>query len=541
VLQPPSPTPSRLPGPEPDEETSSAARSRMQKSAVSGSVWTVIGALVGLPLNFAVNIVVVRLLGPAQFGLLATLLATLTIGLVVLNAGVSDATIQWGAAADAADDRGALLDLARRAAGFHVFVQTPASVALVVVLLRNSGLGVVILAAVGIAVTMILGTSTVVQVAINRTARNAQIVMVTNIALQAAVVVAAVASHDGTAVWASRVAFSALPAVVIIFTLPSDLRTAILRPLFPHHLPRGFSAFAAKALGSALLSTLIYSRSELFVMQYYGLAVGAGIFALAFGLSAQLTVAVDALLQPLVPAAAGLIAADAAAAGSGLLRALRIVSTGTGLVVAVLMPAVAAVLALVYGAQFTPAALLFIPLSVASCLMSANGPVTAFVSGVRRLGTLAMVNLTAFVIDFALAVTLIPELGAWGAVIANFVGQVISVFGSWSIISRALDVRPSDIAWAAFPLLRGVLVGAPVSLVAVVVTGQRYSLVVAALAALAGVVLLAFANRLGPLSLGATETSIIAGVAPRLLRSPVIRSMKLLGLSAIEERMVAVI
>lgn len=420
----------------------------LQTAAVRGSIWTSFHATLALPLAVVANIVVARALGPVEFGSLATLIAAYGIATTVANMGVSEATIQWGAGAFARDGHKELIELVRRCAGYHVVVETPLIVVVTAVLLRDAGWETQLAACLAAGIGMAIGTSSVVQTLLSRTATVARVSIVTNVALQVSVATAAVSSGSGFTTWAVRVAAANVVPVVLLFLLPRVLRSAVLRPLAPWRWPQGFLPYATKAGVAALVSMLVFSRSEIFVLQAHDLALAAGVYALAFGLAAQLTAPVDALLGPMFPAAASLAATAPERLAAGLLRGLRFTSIAAGGIAAVGIPTASALIVPIYGEEFHSVAQLLLPLVLVSCLQSLNHPVTAFMYGMRRVGAVLLINAVAFAVDITIALATVGSLHAWGATLANASGQLISLGGAVVLLSRDLSLPLTALAGA---------------------------------------------------------------------------------------------
>src|ERR1044072_336135 len=123
-------------GPEPPtpERGTPMTGGELQRRAISGSLWAAVNATISVPLAFLANAVVARILGPAEYGQLAFLTLILGIAVLISNLGVSDAVIQWGAAAEARGDRPAADRLLKKSLGYHLMVQLPVLVLSVLVL-----------------------------------------------------------------------------------------------------------------------------------------------------------------------------------------------------------------------------------------------------------------------------------------------------------------------------------------------------------------------------------------------------------------------
>ena len=116
------------------------SRRSLQELAIRGSLWTVLHTILSMPIAFVANVVVARVLGPGGYGSLALLTAALTAAMVVANFGFTSATVQWGAAAEAAGDRAETRRLLSRSSGFHLLVELPLLLLMGLALLRNEDL-----------------------------------------------------------------------------------------------------------------------------------------------------------------------------------------------------------------------------------------------------------------------------------------------------------------------------------------------------------------------------------------------------------------
>jgi O-antigen/teichoic acid export membrane protein len=398
--------------------------SELQRRAVAGSFWTAVHTLVSVPLAFVVNAVVARVLGPAEYGGLAFLTLALALAVQVTNAGVSDATVQWGAGAAARGARQEVSELLARSLGFHVAVQLPFLVATVVILAESDGLVAAVIVA-AVVIPAFLSSSALLITIESRTAAGAKLAMVSNLVVQGGVVVAALTTESPPWVWAVRVLAGTLLLPLNFLLLDRWGRRTAVRFASPLRRPPGFWRFALLTMVGGLISMLVFSRSEILFLNAFGDATAVGLFALAFGVAAQLTAPVDALLAPLIPAVAGLMSAHPEQVRRGRERALRASSFLSGGLLAVAVPALYCVLPTVYGAGYSEAQVPFFVLAATSCLQSVCAPLTTFLSARRQAGLLLRIYAVAFVADAVLAVALIPRWGLDGALIANVSAQVV--------------------------------------------------------------------------------------------------------------------
>ena len=167
-----------------------------------------------------------------------------------------------------------------------------------------------------------------------------------------------------------------------------------------------------------------------------------------------MTAPADALLLPLLPAVAGVLSAWRDCARSAFERSTRLSALVCGGIAAVALPTLVFAIPLVYGKDFAGASWLLVPLALTSMFQSVNNPVNAFVSARQRGGLRLRATAAALVVDIVVAVVLIPPFGAWGAVVANVVGQLTVVV--WLAATEPLarerrTRRPFDSVQAILP------------------------------------------------------------------------------------------
>lgn len=410
-------------------------------------------AVIGVPIAFVANLIVVRSLGSTEFGKLAIYIAAYSIISGVANAGISDATIQWGAAAYARGDRQAMVALTRRCAGYHIFGEAPVVALAAAMLLHGEAVWLQLTAAATVALTQAIGTPVVVMTAMSLNARLAKLNLVLGTATQLAVITAAVGSHDPGPVWVARVAVALCGSIAVSRVAPGYVRRASLRPMLPRRWPEGFARYAATTFLAGMVTSLVFSRSEIFVLQAYGNSAAVGVFALSAGLAGQITAPVDAMLGPLVPAAASLVAVDRTRAGAAVTKGLRLSALFTAPLCVFVIPALTLLVPTIYGHAFGAASTLFIGLAAISCFQSVLHPVTAFMTALRRPTLALAISLAGLTLDLGLVALLGRSLGATGALIGNVAGQVLTLGVVTLIVSRHLAIPLFQIARALLPFL----------------------------------------------------------------------------------------
>ncbi|RBY96258.1 hypothetical protein DQ237_10380 [Blastococcus sp. TF02-8] len=411
------------PGTAKAENAETIGAGELQHRALRGSVWTLLHTVLAAPLAFAVNAVVARVLGPVDYGGLAFLTLALTIATHVSNAGVSDAALQWGAEAAVKGERDASFRILRKAAGFRMLVQLPIMVATVIVLADGDWVIAAILVA-GVTLPAAFGSAGLLIFIENRTASGAKLAILSNLLVQTAVLGAALTSEGPTWVWAVRLLAGSILLPLNLLAVTALGRRASLRLALPRGFPPGFWRFGLLTMIGGLVHLLVFSRSEIVVLGWFGDAAAVGLFALAFGVAAQITAPVDALMGPLAPAAAGLISAHPHRAIAGRDRAVRAAAFLGGALLAVATPLLVVALPLLYGYAYEGARWSFFVLAASSCLQSVCNPILIFVSARRQAARGLWLTVAALIVDVVLALSLIPPLGLEGALVANVGGQV---------------------------------------------------------------------------------------------------------------------
>lgn len=424
-----------------------------------------IHTLVSVPIAFIVNIIVARILGVVDYGRMAYLTTIMQVAVGLISMGVGVGELQFGAKAHAAGDTGQVQRILSKSQGFRLLVQAPVITAVVLLVAHVDPWLALVAIAFGVWVPAMLdGAATCLGIE-NKTAAGAKNAMVINVLTQIAVLAAAFAVGTADSVWAARLAMGGLTATFALLWIAPHYRRAALRPSLPVGFPEGFWRFAIPAGLAAAVSNLVVSRTEVLGLSWLGEPVGAGIFALAFGLAGHLFSPAQALIGPLVPAISGLSAIDAGSLKSAFYRTMRGTSTVISLMVAVGMPVLAILIPVIYGAEYTASSPVFMALGLGGAVMVLAGPVSAFVHARLSGWKLLRVSLLALALDVALMVALIPLWGVWGAVAANLAAalsrlamllrlELASLGVSWrtllaSVAPLQIGMLASLVAWLA--------------------------------------------------------------------------------------------
>lgn len=508
----------------------SSSRATLQADAVRGSLWTAVQGFLTVPFSIVVNVFVARSLSPSGYGGLSALLAAFSLASYAANVGINDAVVQFGAQATARGKSADVVGMARRSSGYHLLIELPIMLTVLQVLLRHATWEVRAVAALAVVVSVGTITATALLNSMSRTSINAQIALASGIVAQLAVLGAAVSVGTAGAAFSARLLAVCIIPLLGVRALPRELRHALAHPLLPRSWPTGFVKYAVRTCCAGLLAQLVFSRCEIFVLQGYGQSAAAGIFALAFGLSGQISAPLDAILGPMVPATAGLLASGQERARAALLRGLRLSSAVASLLLSAGVPALVCLVPLVYGGDYERSSRLLIPLAVVSFMQSVLHPVTAFLYAAQRVGALIAGNLAALVLDVGLALVLVPHLGATGAVVANTVGQLVTLVVGATLVRHAVGTTYGEILVSVRLYLAIAATSAVAAGVAVQLSRQAPPLAVAVFASVLSLAAAACVARVLPPSLEVGDLLAVQSGLPTRLGSLTARGARITGL-----------
>ena len=508
-------------------DTFDLSRGELQRRALSGSFWTLVSVGLSLPLGLIANTLIARHLGPLEYGNLAFLLLVQTLALQISEFGFVVAQTQWGVEATIQGDRVRARRLLSQGFGFRLLVQLPILCLSGLVVLRNHGAAAQLAwFLVSLAYVPLVSVSMALLFE-NRMTVIARLTTFVNVIVQVGIVTAALATDSALPVALTRMGLGLLLHGATVFIVSGADRRAGLRPALPFPMPLGFRRFAVSAGLTAALSVLVYSRSEVMVLRLYGEVAAAGLFAVAFGLSQQLTAPVDALLAPLLPAVTGLVAAHPDHARRGTLRAIRYFALLTGAMVAVL-PALVLAVPLLFGPAFERAAPLLLPLGLSSTFQSLASPVTLLAYARRQGRTLVVATGVALGLDLIAAFSLIPLSSLWGAVAANVLGQLTATGILVVAGVRAEQIPLTQLLRQVRPWLLGAM-SIPFSFLLADAVPVSSGAVTPVVALVSGLVAFLMLLRLGGGGLERHDQEAMLGVVPLPLRGVARMGLRTLG------------
>lgn len=405
----------------PSDQHSPLSRRQLQERAASGALWTLMHTALAVPIAFGVNVLLARVLGVADYGRLALLTTVIGIASTVVSSGVGSALTQFGSKAHAAGRFSEVRGLLSGNQGFRLFCSAPFLTLIVILVVDLSPPLMAVALIFGVWVPAFAAGAPASLTLENRTASAARLAILTNILIQATVVAVLLVAPSAETVWAARIVFLGLSALMALPLMRPDYRRASLVPTSPFRLPREFWRFALPVGAAGVVSTLALSRSETVLLEWLSTPTALGLYAMAFGLAGHIFAPAQALVNPLIPAISGLREVDVTAIGRAYTRTLRICGTICGFLLAAGAPALALLVPLIYGEAFSDADALVLSLAIVAGLTLVTYPMEAFVTARLKGASILRVNVLSLILGVLVALVLIPTVGVWGAVAAKLV------------------------------------------------------------------------------------------------------------------------
>ena len=408
-----------------DRTGSGLAAGELQVLALRGVTWSSISSLVGLPLAIVVSVVLARTLGPEGYARFAYLTFLVPLVISLTDLGFAHAATRSVSQTFSSGKLDRTRELLGAALGWNL-LRLPLLCVIVLAIARPALLGAVIVIACLVLSTAGAGLIFSLQ-AENRGATLARLSLAQALAVGVGTIGAALAGADATTVWAASFASGSVVAPAWLFASNPRLRRAALTPRLPRGLSTGFWRFGFVSLLSVLGGTLVFSRSEVVILEAFEEHHALAVFALAYGLSQRLTTPIDTLLGPLTTALSGLGAAHPQRLQAGFERALRLSVVACAFLAGATLVGTALLAPLMYGEDYAGVGLAFTALAAISLLQSIAQPHMALAYASGRPGVLLRALAVALVADVGVALALIPPFGLWGAVAANAVGGLTAL------------------------------------------------------------------------------------------------------------------
>lgn len=419
----------------------------LQRRAMRGAMWSTVSSTVSLPLAIVVSVVLARALGPDEFARFAFLTFMVPFVLSLSDLGFSHATVRAASQTFAGGELERTREILGKALGWNL-LRLPLIVAVAVAVAQPGPTLGILLAAAFVLSAAGSGLMFALQ-AENRGATNAQLAFIQGLTANISSIVAAVSGASGTTVFVINLVAGVVAIPGWLLVANPSLRRAAMTPRIPRELPHGFWGYGVTTLVVSLLSMLVFSRSEVAILEFLGEQHALAVFALAFGLAQRLTTPVDTILGPLVLALSAIVGAHPDRVQASFGRALRLSSAGVAFLAGAAVIGTMFAAPILFGPEYEGTAAAFAALAGVSLARAAAQPYLALAHALGRPGILIQANSVALVADVAIAFALIPPLGLWGAVVANAAGGAIAI-----VLTVRATQAASNVSAASVPALR---------------------------------------------------------------------------------------
>ncbi len=211
--------------------------------------------------------------------------------------------------------------------------------------------------------------------------------------------------------------------------------------------------FVGLTTASALVTLVVWRRSEFLFLAYYSTNVEIALYSIAFATVAAISAVPERLSEVLVSAFATLRGADATERiRTGFSRALRLLVMVTLPLTAGLAATGPELLRLVYGDEYREAGDVLLAVVWVIPFLAVSSISVSFLAGLGDARTPLLAGLFAAMVNIALAFVLVPRYDALGAGLANTGAQVAATAALYPAARRAsgpVDWRPASLARVA--------------------------------------------------------------------------------------------
>jgi O-antigen/teichoic acid export membrane protein len=422
--EPRAPDPGTVPA---GAETADAAAATTGASVLSGGAWKAASLLMPQLYALVQSVVAARFLGPPGMGVQSFIAFTEISVVSLISVGLATSLMRYIGEMLGRGRGGEVRDLV--AWGWHV--QLAGAV------LAGGGLGLAalagasprsawMLAAVATAAAVLHTVPSAVLIGAQRW-RDASVVgLATGIAATAAIVAVLAAGGGITGMFAVEAAVAILNlAWTGTLAQKSLVRLAPLPRLPATTLRKDARTYAALASLTAVVTFVVWRRSELFFLQHSSASSQIAFYSIAFALMTALVALPQSLSQVVSPAVATLFGAGAGE------RIRRGYERGARLLVLLALPVTAAALAVgpetvrvIWGRDYGEAGSVFLILLAPLPLLPLINLSRAFLTGIGAIRVPLLIMLAAGALNIGLDVLLVPRYDALGAAVANDCAQL---------------------------------------------------------------------------------------------------------------------
>jgi O-antigen/teichoic acid export membrane protein len=421
---------------------------------MGGGAWTAVSHVVPQLYTLAVSIAAARFLGPSDFGRQSFIAFVAMSVLLVLSSGVALALMRSVAEALGAGRTGQARGLATWAWRIQTLSALAGGSGLVAAAVLGARPGAAwVLAGAFVAFGVLQSVTGAVLLGVQRFRASATIGLVTG-AVMVPVAIGVLAAGGGivglfaveAAVVAANFAWTAVLARRALGGLRDSVRVA-------PEVRRALLRFAGWTTGSALITLVVWRRSEFVFLAHYSTDVQIGLYSIAFATVAAFSALPERLSEVLVSAFATLRGADASERiRVGFSRSVRLLVIVTLPLTAGLVAVGPALLRVVYGDDYRDAGSVLLVLVAVLPFVVVSSVSASLLSGFDDARTPLLAGVFAALVNIGLAFALIPRYDATGAAAANAGAQVAATFALYAAarrLSGPVEWRPASLARCA--------------------------------------------------------------------------------------------
>lgn len=418
-----------------------AAASTTGTSVLRGGSWQLVSRLLPQVYTLVLSVVLARYLGPDDFGR-QSLIAFVAISATTLFGGGLKVALMRTVGELLGQGRGAQV---RAVASWTLSFQAIGAALGGAALAITGALGAEpaaawVLAGVWTTLSTLQTVPNAMLLGAQRFRATATIGLVTDTVALPATIAVLVAGGGITGVFAVQAAVAALNLVWTAVVARRMLQAnAVGDERAASDWRRPFIRFTAFSTGSAVLTLVVWRRSELFFLAAYSDDSQIAIYSISFAVVAGLILIPGALAGVLAPAFATLFgAAQHDRLRSGFARATRLVMLASLPITAATIALGPPALELVYGEEYSGAGEVLVLLMLVFPFLPIYEIGASVLIGIGRAGGQLAVGALAAIVSIAASFLLIPPLDAVGAAVANSVAQVVAAIGVLLYIRRLL-------------------------------------------------------------------------------------------------------
>ncbi len=439
-----------------------AADATTGSTVLSGGLWNGLSTLLPPLFVLVQSVVAARYLGPELLGV-QTYIAWAALSMaMLLSVGMSRALSRYVATLVGAGAAGALRGVVRWGWRIQAAAAALGGAVLVVVALRSDSQSLAWALVAGVCVLAVLQpVPAAALIGLQRWRAYTVIGLVTGTAGTVATVVVLAAGGGVAGMFAVELVAVLVSlvwsAILAGRILPPEDETSVAGVAPAYRLHREMAGYAALTTVQAVLTLIVWRRSEVFFLDRFATATEIAHYSIAFGIVFAAQQLPGGVVGALTPALATLLGADQTdRIRVGVGRAARLALLMSLPMTAGLLAVGPALITVVYGADFAPAGdvlLVFVGVLPLVTVALVAGSVMQAYGLVRQM---IWTGVAATVVDLGLVLLLVPSHGAMGAAVANTAAQAtLAGLRVW----LALRVV-GGIDWHLSTMLRGVLAAA---------------------------------------------------------------------------------